>query len=94
MKGSKWTSYMANSQKEPQKTEYQKNLEALMKTMTREEFKVILAGLMSNFKGFKIIEPEHFAFWYEALKDIDYQVCQLGVIKLVRPCRFLPPLPT
>lgn len=29
--GSKWTSYMANSQKEPQKTEYQKNLEALMK---------------------------------------------------------------
>lgn len=58
--------------------------------MTREEFKVILAGLMSNFKGFKIIEPEHFAFWYEALKDIDYQVCQLGVLKLVQTLRFPP----
>lgn len=29
--GSKWTSYMARSQGESQKTEYQKNLEALMK---------------------------------------------------------------
>lgn len=58
--------------------------------MTKEEFKNILAGLMSNYPGLKIDNTAQFNFWYESLKDIDYDVCKLGVMKMVQTLKFTP----
>jgi len=58
--------------------------------MTREEFKNIVAGLMSNYPGLKIDNTAQFNFWYESLKDIDYKLCQIGIMKMVQTLKFTP----
>jgi len=58
--------------------------------MTKEQFKNILAGLISNYPGLKIDNAAQFNFWYESLKDIDYELCQIGVMKMVQTLKFTP----
>lgn len=58
--------------------------------MTKNEFKNIVAGLVSNYPGLKIENQAQFNFWYESLKDIDYELCQIGVMKMVQTLKFTP----
>lgn len=42
--------------------------------MTKDEFKLIAAGLRSVYRKDKLLDtPEAFNIWYELLKDLDYQ---------------------
>jgi len=58
--------------------------------MTREELKVIITALKSNYKDFGVTNKEQFDFWYQMLQDIEYTTCQAAVMKLCATCKFTP----
>lgn len=60
--------------------------------MNREQFFKILVVLMSNYPSWKIDTSNEIVmeFWYESLKDIDYEVAQVGIQKLISTEEFYP----
>ena len=58
--------------------------------MTKDEFKIIIAALKSNYKKFGIENEQQFLFWYEMLKDIDFILMQAAIKKLVCESTFAP----
>ena len=50
--------------------------------MTKNEFKVIVSLLKSNYTKFGIELKEQFEFWYAMFEEVDYQVAKLAVAKL------------
>lgn len=57
---------------------------------TRDQFKIIVAALKSNYRTFGIENKAQFDFWYEMLKDLDYQLLQTAVKKLVSESSYPP----
>lgn len=60
--------------------------------MDKKQFMVIMAGLKSNYPNWKMDLQDRMIleFWYENLKDIPYEVAQIGVRKLLAEEEFYP----
>lgn len=61
--------------------------------MTREEFKLIAAGLREAYRRDKLLDtPESFSIWYELLKDLDYETASTAAQMYMMQEHF-PPAP-
>lgn len=60
--------------------------------MDKQQFMTIMAGLKSNYPNWKIDLQDKaiLAFWYENLKDIEYDIAQIGLRKLLATEEFYP----
>ncbi|QZY56685.1 replicative helicase loader/inhibitor [Crassaminicella profunda] len=58
--------------------------------VTREEFKVIVAALKSNYRTFGIDTKQQFEFWLSMLEDLEYQVVEVAARKLVSESPYPP----
>lgn len=62
--------------------------------MEKEELKKLIVMLRSNYRNFVVSTQEIFDFWYEALKDLDYKVCEKAVLKITVQEEFPPTIAT
>lgn len=61
--------------------------------MTREEFKLIAAGLRATYRREKLLDdPESFGIWYELLKDLNYETASAAAQAYMMTEHF-PPVP-
>lgn len=58
--------------------------------MTREQFKIIIVALTSNYRTFAITEKVQFDYWYSMLQDIPYKQIQLTVNKYIAEEKWPP----
>lgn len=58
--------------------------------MNKKQFSFIIAALKSNYRNFGVDTKEQIEFWYEMLKDIDYQILELAVKKLISEMVYPP----
>lgn len=60
--------------------------------MDKKQFMTIMAGLKSNYANWKIDLQDKaiLDFWYENLKDIPYDIAQIGLRKLLAEEEFYP----
>ena len=61
--------------------------------MTKEEFKMIAAGLRATYRRDKLLDdPESFRIWYELLKDLSYEMASAAAQAYMMTEHF-PPAP-
>lgn len=58
--------------------------------MNKKQFANIIMALKSNYRTFGADEPEQLDFWFKMLKDVDYNVLQMAVMKLISESPFPP----
>lgn len=62
--------------------------------MSRDEFKMIVAALKSNYINFTITNQMQFDLWFENLQDLKYEVVEKAVKKIILECEFPPTIAT
>ena len=58
--------------------------------MTRNEFKIIIAILSSNYSRFGLETKEQFDFWFSMFADTEYGTMQIAIRKLLFENKFAP----
>ncbi len=60
--------------------------------MNKKQFMILMAGMKSNYPNWKMDLQDRviLEFWYDNLKDIPYEIAQVGVKKLLAEEEFYP----
>ena len=51
--------------------------------MDKKQFMYLIAALKSNYRNFGVDSPEQLSFWYDMLKDLDYNLAEIAVKTLI-----------
>ena len=51
--------------------------------MDKKQFMYLIAALKSNYRNFGVDSPEQISFWYDMLKDLDYNLAEIAVKTLI-----------